>query len=161
MQDKSKTKTQQRARAIFVRIDTTGGKPLLETRACVELVTTYLFNFRQQQWFDLIGFVVLPREMQLIIVPRMLTVNSLVERLERELSPLLGSLITLDGAFWDPEIYSEPLDGTEAIRSRLQVMQATPVKLRLASSPDSYDFSSANPRYRNDLDKFERPPTNQ
>ena len=147
MQKSEKTKTQQRAKAVFVRIDTMDSKPLLEKRSCVELVTTFLFNFRQQQWFNLIGFVVLPRE---------ITVNSLVSRLEKEITPILGALIQLDGALWDPEIYSETLEGMESVRSRLYVMQAAPVKLRLASSPDTYDFSSANPRYQNDLDRFER-----
>ncbi len=156
MQKSEKVKTQQRAKAVYVRIDTADGKPLLEKRSCVELVTTFLFNFRQQQWFDLIGFVVLPREMQLIIVPRSLTVHVLVSRLEKELAPLLKALIPLEGLLWDPEIYSETLDGSEAIRSRMQVMQAAPVKLRLAAAPDLYDFSSANPRYQNDLDKLER-----
>ncbi len=156
MQKSEKTKTQQRAKAVFVRIDTMDSKPLLEKRSCVELVTTFLFNFRQQQWFNLIGFVVLPRELQMIIVPREITVNSLVSRLEKEITPILGALIQLDGALWDPEIYSETLEGMESVRSRLYVMQAAPVKLRLASSPDTYDFSSANPRYQNDLDRFER-----
>jgi hypothetical protein len=154
--DKEKTKTQPRARAYFVRIDTIGRRPLLERQSCVELVTTFLFNFRRQQWFDLVGFVVLPRELELIIVPRTLTLNALVARLEKETTPFLASLIPFDGPVWDPEIYSEPLDGTETVRSRLHVMIATPVKLRLAAAPELYDYSSANPRYAEELDKFER-----
>lgn len=156
MPDKDKTKTQTRARAYFLRIDTTGRRPLLEKQSCIELVTTFLFNFRRQQWFDLIGFVVLPRELELIIVPRSLTLSALVARLEKETAPLLINLIAFDGPFWDPEIYSEPLDGEETIRSRLHVMIATPVKLRLAVAPELYDYSSANPRYAEELDKFER-----
>ena len=154
--DKEKTKTQPRPKAYFVRIDTMNSKPLLEKRSCIELVTTFLFNFRRQQWFDLIGFVVLPREMQLIIIPRSITVNTLAARLEKETGPLLAQLIALDGPIWDQDIYAEPLDGVETIRSRLYVMQAAPVKLRLASAPELYDFSSANPRYSEDLDKMER-----
>ncbi len=158
MQNTDKRKTQARSKAVFIRIDTMNGKPLLEKRACVELVTTFLFNFRQQQWFDLIGFVVLPREMQLIIVPRSLSVNALVGKLEKETASLLSALAACDPPIWDPEIYSEPLDGVEAIRSRMQVMQAAPVKLRLAAAADLYDFSSANPRYHNDLDKLQTQP---
>ena len=154
--DKEKTKTQPRPKAYFVRIDTMNGKPLLEKRSCIELVTTFLFNFRRQQWFDLIGFVVLPREMQLIIIPRSITVNMLASRLERETAPLLAKLMPIDGPVWDQDIYAEPLDGVETVRSRLYMMQATPVKLRLASAPDLYDFSSANPRYADELDKMER-----
>lgn len=157
MQKAEKTKTQQRSKAVFVRIDTMNSRPLLEKRSCVELVTTFLFNFRQQQWYDLIGFVVLPRELQLVIVPRLLAVNALVSKLEKETAALLCALASCEAPVWDDEIYSEPLDGIEAIKSRLQVMQAAPVKLRLAAAPDLYDFSSANPRYQNELDKVERP----
>ncbi len=156
MTDKEKTKTQPHARTYFVRIDTAGRKPLLEKQSCIELVTTFLFNFRRQQWFDLIGFVVLPRELELIIIPRTLTINALVARLEKETAPLLAILIKLDGPVWDPEIYYEPLEGAETVRSRLRVMIAAPVKLRLAIAPELYDYSSANPRYAEELDKFER-----
>lgn len=151
----NKRKTQPHSKAVFIRMDTVGGKPLLEKRACIELVTTFLFNFRQQQWFNLIGFVVLPRELQLIVVPRSFTVIALVSRIEKETTPFLCALTGSESPIWDAEFYSEPLDGIEAIRSRLRAMQAAPVKLRLSAAPDLYDFSSANPIYRADLDKLE------
>lgn len=150
-----KIKTQTRARAVFIRIDTYNSRPLLETRAANELVTLYLFNFRNQGWFNLVAFVVLPKEMQLIIIPREVTVNTLVARLEEHLGPLLCPLINTQQPIWDDEIYSEPLESAEDIKSRIQLIHAAPVRQKLCSSPASYDFSSANPRFQTELDKLE------
>jgi hypothetical protein len=153
---REKTKTQSRSRAVFIRIDTNHSRPLLETRAANELVTLYLFNFRNQGWFELVAFVVLPKELQLIIIPREVTVNMLVARLEEHLSPLLCPLINVQQPIWDDEIYSEPLESAEDIKSRIQLIHAAPVRQRLSTNPSTYDFSSANPRFQNDLDKLEQ-----
>jgi Icc-related predicted phosphoesterase len=151
-----KTKTQPRSRAVFIRIDTHGSRPLLELRAANELVTTYLFNFRNQGWFDLVAFAVLPKELHLIIIPRSVSVNTLVMRLEEHLGPLLCPVVNAQQPIWDDEIYSEVLEATEDIKARIQLVHAAPVKARLSSNPVLYDFSSANPRFQNDLDKLER-----
>lgn len=151
-----KTKTQSRSRAVFIRIDTSNSRPLLETRAANELVTVYLFNFRNQGWFDLVAFVVLPKELQLIIIPRDVTVNMLVSRLETHLGPLLCPLVNTQQPIWDDEIYSETLESSEDIKSRIQLIHAAPVRLRLVTNPAAYDFSSANPRFQNELDRLEQ-----
>jgi hypothetical protein len=152
-----KIKTGVRSRAVFIRVDTGQSRPLLETRPALELVTTYLFNFRQQGWYDLIGFVALPKELQLLIVPREVNVSTLVERLEEVTAPLLCAILACEAPVWDTvDIYTETVDGHEDIKTRLTAMHGAPVKLRLAVQPASYDFSSANSRFQNDLDKIER-----
>lgn len=151
-----KLKTQPRARAVFLRIDTSGGRPLLETKACNELVLTYLLNYRSQQIIDLIGFVFLPREIQMVIVPREITISALVSKLEVETGTMICQIMKCDEPAWDAEYYSEQLDGNEDVKARLNQIHMAPVRQKLASNPASYDYSSANPRYVNDLNKFER-----
>lgn len=147
----AKLKTQPRWKAVYIRIDTLAGRPLLQTRPCLEIVLTFILNFRQQGWFELLGFLVMPKEIQLIVVPKDLTVNALVGRLESETGPLLAALLNSPQPIFDTEIYSEPLDGVEAIKSRLQMMHAAPVRARLAPIASAYDYSSANPRFAKDL----------
>lgn len=143
----NKIKTQPRWNAVFVRIDTADSQPMLQTKPCLELVLTFLLNFRQQGWFELLGFALLPREIQMIVVPKNHTVSALVTRLESETGPLIAALLNRPQPIFDPEIYSEPLDGAESIRSRLQMIYAAPVRARLAPTATAYDYSSANPRY--------------
>ena len=64
--------------AVFLRIDTSDAQPYLDGASCGELVISTLVNGRDKGWFDLLGFVVLPREIQLMIIPRRVAVSTLV-----------------------------------------------------------------------------------
>ena len=55
--------------AVFLRIDTADSQPYLEGASSAELVVSTLFNGRDKGWFELIGFVVLPREIHLEHIP--------------------------------------------------------------------------------------------
>jgi len=149
-------KTQPFQRGVFIRVETAGGRAVLAGGSCAELATTIILNFRQQAAYALIGFVVLPKEIQMIIVPREVSVGSLGRHFEQACGAILCQLAGVEPPAFDTEIYMEPLDGSESLKSRMQGMLQTPVRLRLSGSPAAYDYSSANVRFQNELDKLER-----
>jgi len=102
------------------------------------------------------GFVVLPDEVQIITVPRIVTVNALVENLSEATTPLLTTAIPHSAPIWDGEIYTELLSGLEDARLRLGAMYATPIRQHLSNSPAQYDYSSANTRYAEYVQPLER-----
>ncbi len=149
-------KTQPFQRGVFIRVETAAGRAVLAGEPCAELATTILLNFRQQAAYALIGFVVLPKEIQMIIVPREVPAASLGKHFERACGALLCQLAGIEPPAFDDEVYLEPLDGSESLKSRMQGMLGTPVRLRLAGSPAAYDYSSANARFQNELDILDR-----
>jgi hypothetical protein len=134
--------------AVFLRIDTAEGKPYLEGPTSGEMVVATLFGGRDKGWFDLIGFVVLPCELQLMIFPRRVAAGSVVSSLEADLYPTLSVVKPISTTIFDPDFYREKIDMDEELRQRLRWMHLTPVRARLTTLAESYPFSSANARFR-------------
>jgi hypothetical protein len=134
--------------AVFMRIDTAGSQPYLEGASCGELVVSSLFNGRDKGWFDLMGFVVLPREIQLLIIPRRVAASSLITNLELDLYPQLSVLKPISKTIFDTDFYREKVDCDEEIKQRLRWMHLAPVRARLTTLAEGYPFSSASTRYR-------------
>jgi hypothetical protein len=133
--------------AVFLRIDTADGNPYLDGNTG-ELVVTALLDGRDKGWFDLLGFVVLPSEVQLLFVPRNIPVSTLIGNLETSLYPTLCQTKSITNTVFDTEFYREKMDCNEDIKHRLQWMHLTPVRARLAKMVDAYPYSSANQRYQ-------------
>ncbi len=133
--------------AVFLRIDTADGQPYLEGSTSGELVVTALLKGRDKGWYDLISFVILPREIQLMIVPRRLAVSDLIASLEVNVYPQLSALKPISKTVFDPDFYREKIDCDEEIKQRMHWMYLAPVRARLATLAASYPFSSANARY--------------
>ncbi len=134
--------------AVFLRIDTADSQPYLEGASCGELVVSALINGRDKGWFELLGFVVLPREIQLMIIPRRVAVHTLVNSLELDLYPQLSVLKPISKTIFDPDFYREKVDCDEEIKQRLRWMYLAPVRARLATMAEGYPYSSASARYR-------------
>ena len=132
--------------AVFLRLDTANGCPGLEG-ACGETVVSALLKAREEGWFDLLGFVVLPREVQLLIVPRAKAASQILSSLEAVLDNQLEGTKTV----FDTDYYREKVDCDEEVRQRLRWMHLAPVRSRLTMRFDAYPYSSANSRYRSVL----------
>ncbi len=133
---------------VFARIDTADGMPYLEGASCSELVVAALFGGQDKNWFDVLSFVVLPSEIQLLFIPRRIAVSALVSSLEAEIYPPLSILKSIGSHVLDPDFYREKVDFNEEVRQRLRWMHLAPVRARLTTLAESYPYSSAHPRYR-------------
>src|SRR5258708_5612288 len=132
--------------AVFLRIDTWNGCHGLEG-ACGETVVSALLTAREKGWFDLLGFVVLPREVQLLIVPRAKATSEVLGSLEAALDNQLDGAKTI----FDTDYYREKVDCNEEVRQRLRWMHLAPVRSRLTMRIEAYPYSSANSRHRSVL----------
>ncbi len=136
--------------AVFLRIDTADGSPCLED-AARELVVSTLLQEREKGWFELLGFVVLPNEVQLLFIPHKIAVAALIDELEKTVFPAVSQAESVPKTVFDTDFYREKIDCSEDIKHRLKWMLQTPVRARLARMSESYPYSSANVRYQNIL----------
>jgi hypothetical protein len=134
--------------AVFTRIDTADNQPYFEGTASAEIAVSSLFHGRDQGWFDLVGFVVLPQELQLLIVPRSLAVSSLIINLETQIYPQLSLIKPISGTVLDPDFYREKVDCDEEVRQRIRWMHLAPVRARLATLAEGYPHTSANAKFQ-------------
>ncbi len=141
---------------ILVRLETAGSQPHLKRPSCAEAVVTALYHGRDQHWFDLLGFAVLPTSLYMIIVPRSQSLVSIVLNLQAELGPLLNALLNTNDSIWQAEFEIAPIASDDELRPRIEEIHDLPVKAGLANDPTSYPFSSANPRFKTDLGRYIR-----
>ncbi|SRR5258706_10471179 len=136
--------------AVFLRIDTASGKPYLEGSAG-EIVVTRLLSAASEGWYDLIGFVALPCELQLLIVPHGKGMNEILNDLESVVTDHVKLEKPIDTTVFDTDYYREKIDSNEEIKLRLRWMHASPIRSRLTTVSSGYIYSSANERYRDKL----------
>ena|SRR5258708_17079810 len=137
--------------AVFVRIDTINSVPCL-TGACGEAVASALLDSHDKGSFDLLGFVVLPNELQLLIIPRGRGIADILNTLEKDLSTQALQLTDSTAkTVFDTDFYREKCDCSEEVRQRLRWMHEAPVRSRLATMSKAYPLSSANEKYRSKL----------
>ncbi len=133
---------------VFARIDTTDGTPYFEGASCCELMIAALFGGQEKNWYDLLSFVILPCEIQLLFVPRRLAASLLVTSLEPEIHATVGVLKPIGSNVLDTDFYREKVDFNEEVRQRLRWMHLAPVRAHLTTLAESYPYSSAHPRFR-------------
>ena len=136
--------------AVFLRIDTTNSAPYLEGEHG-KIVADALLKTHRQNWFKLIGFVVLPAEVQVLFIPRFKAINDLLAFLEIEVRPHITALPSDAARLFDPDIYREKVDSSEEVQQRLRWMHLAPVRARLITMYEAYPYSSANAQYKNQI----------
>ena len=137
--------------AMYLRLETTDNKPYLQGISAGELVITALVNGQQNGEFEVIGFVVMPTELQLLCVPKRLNARQIGEYIEAEIYPYLSALTWIPGTVFDTELYQEKIECREDFNLRKRLMLNAPAKAGLVTMGTPYLFTSANSRYRDML----------
>ena len=121
-------------------------KRLFQAPPAAELFLDVLYHYREQDKYLLHEFVVMPNHFHLLITP--------AETLERSLQLIKGGFsfrakkeLGFRGEIWQTSFYDHRVrDAEEYTRMRTYIHE-NPVRARLASSPELYPYSSANPRW--------------
>ncbi len=138
--------------SMFLSMMTANEEPFLINPSCAEAVVTVIYHGREQGWFDLLAFSVLPDEVQLVVTPRNQRPESIMRNLQAETIPLLSALVRSQGRIWDRRFRQKALQSPEAVQAQIENVHRTPVILGLSKRPPDYPFCSASPRYRAHLD---------
>jgi hypothetical protein len=137
--------------AVFLRIDTADGSPYLEGSSG-EIAVAGVLSAQSKGLYDLLGFVVLPNELQLLIVPHGKSMNDVFKFLDAEIMAQVQTVKPVDkNNIFDADYYREKIDSNDEIRQRLRWMYASPVRSRLTTNSSAYPYSSANERFRGQL----------
>lgn len=138
--------------AMFLSMMTADEQPFLLSPSCAEAVVTVIFYGREQGWFKLLAFSVLPDEVQLVVVPQSQEPENILRNVQFETTPLLSALVRPKGRLWDTRVRMKALRSQEAVRAQIENVHRTPVILGRSKRPSDYPFCSANPRFHNNLD---------
>jgi REP element-mobilizing transposase RayT len=114
---------------------------------------TILFG-RQQQWYYLLSFVIMPDHMHLILIPEGKNISECMKSIKGFSARKINSLLKKDGSIWQSGFYDYILDAEEKVLSRMRYIEDNPVRKGLAAYPQDYSYSSAKFRAATDFDEF-------
>lgn len=140
---------------VFVSMTTANRQPYLLNASCAEAVVTTIFYGRDQGWFALKAFSVLPDEVQMVVVSGTQQPESILRSIRVETAPLLGALVRTKGGVWDRRFRQQALRSADMVRAQIESIHRMPVKLGLSERPSDFPFCSANPRFHAFLDRWD------
>jgi len=130
----------------------TVGEPLAHPD-CAELVVSSLVWAKQQGWWRILGFVVMPDHYHAIIGLRSARqLSSVMESIDKFTARRLNQLLQRKGPFWQDGFYEHLVRDRKDYDDILAYVHSNPVEAGLADSPDVWEHSTANSAYANEID---------
>jgi putative transposase len=107
------------------------------------VVMDSFFFGKNDLWYYLLGFVVMPDHFHLAIIPRSRKIPSIMHGLKGYTARRINAMMNSKGKLWQSGYYDIVLDDIEKINQKLIYIEANPVRLGLVLNATDYKFSSA------------------
>jgi REP element-mobilizing transposase RayT len=129
-------------------------EPIFSGAEPADILVKTLFFGREQQWYYLLSFVIMPDHMHLILIPRGKNISDCMKSIKGFSARKINSLLKRDGSLWQRGFYDYVLDNEEKVLSRIRYIEDNPVRKGLTTCPEGYSHSSARCRGETDFDEF-------
>jgi putative transposase len=132
----------------FITTATYNRRRLFQVPANAELFVATLQHYRAEGHYRLHAFVVMPEHIHLLVTPQAITLERAIGLIKGGFSHRLASKVSV----WQRGFTDHRIRDAEDYAARLNYVHRNPVEARLCDKPESYAFSSANPKPR--LDEY-------
>lgn len=139
---------------VYVRIPTEGNQPYFENQSSAEAVISTLIAIQKQGWLRLHGFVTLPDALELVMSPIRQGISGVVAYLQAETTPILSVLTPQARLIWSYHYTHHAIQTQNALDARLEMVKLCPVAYGLCEKPEEYAYSSNNPRYCGEVNRY-------
>jgi len=116
-----------------------------------QIVMDSIVYGRENHWYYLLGFVVMPSHIHLAIVPTDRKVPDIIKGIKGFTSREINKLRDIKGKLWQDGYRDFAMDNRKAIIQKLLYIEENPVRAFLVVKPEDYPFSSAGRRDLLDL----------
>jgi len=139
----------------FITTATCKKKRIFANKRKAEILKDVIYNFRNQKRYLLLSFVIMPDHLHLLLVPhKNYDISKIMHTIKRGSARLINKEFNSSGKIWEPRFFDRVARKEEELMNDLKYIHFNPVKEGLASKPEEFLFSSANPRFENDLQKY-------
>lgn len=125
----------------FVTSATQDRRRLFQVTRNAELFLTTLHHYREH--YDLHAFVVMPDHVHLLLTPKLLTLERVMQLIKGGFSYRLASKTPV----WQRSFTDHRIRDEEDFHLRRNYIHRNPVSARLAETPEAYPYSSATPTH--------------
>ena len=128
--------------------------PLFNDPFAADVVLRSILFGRRQNWYKLLGFVVMPDHLHLIIIPGDKNVSEGMKSLKAFSARKINSLFCGKGSIWQRGFYDYILETEEKVISRIRYIEENPLRKGLVDNLEDYKYSSARFREETDLENI-------
>jgi REP element-mobilizing transposase RayT len=114
----------------------------ISDRLARAVVETIIFG-KSNNWYYLLGYVVMPNHMHLAIAPKDKKVSEIMMSLKGYTSRKINNLAKRSGKVWQDGYMDFPMDKRHAVLQKINYIEQNPVRAGLADVCEEYPYSSA------------------
>ncbi len=139
------------SRTYFITANSWAGRSIFQSERSASLLIETLFDYRANGKYQLHEFVVMPNHIHLLFTPAPeLTLERVVQFIKGGFSHRAGKQLGPSLGIWERGYVDHRIRGTQDYESHRDYIHQNPVRKGLASSPEQYPYSSANPKFQLD-----------
>jgi putative transposase len=136
----------------FVTTNTNEWEQIFSNAKFARIVVDAFQFGRGQNWFLLLGFVVMPDHIHIAIVPQKRKIPEIVKGIKGYTARKINDLMNKKGKLWQKGYRDFVMDDIEAINQKLRYIEENPLRAGLTNDFKSYPFSSAGKYDQLDLE---------
>ena len=113
-----------------------------------------LYYGRENNWYLLLSFVIMPEHLHLIVVPQTKNISQIMKAIKGYSARLINSYSQDKGSLWQEGFYDYILDSEEKLLTKIKYIEENPVRAGLVSEAEFYRYSSAHKQNSVDLEIY-------
>jgi putative transposase len=135
----------------FITTKTINNCPFFNNPKNTELIISALYFGRENSWFRLIAFAVMPDHLHVIIVPVKKNISQAMHGVKSFSSKEINRMNDRNGQVWQPSFKDFTIYTRELLLEKIAYVHNNPVRKGLVLEASEYLFSSANRVYETDI----------
>ena len=136
----------------FITTKTIDNTILFNKQENAEAVISAIYFGRQNNWFNLIAFVVMPDHLHLIIVPELKNISQTMHSVKSYSSKEINRINNRVGHIWQSSFRDFTISTETQLLEKITYIHNNPVRKGLVLETSRYNFSSANPIHETDIE---------
>lgn len=139
----------------FITTSTYNNQRFFTNRDRSEIVIDYIYRAKERMIDFLLAFAVMPEHLHLLIIPRNeFTISQIMLFIKKGSSRVIHIKENTNGHLWTKRFFDRGIRSEQELIETIEYIHNNPLKTRLAAKAKNYLFSSANPRWKTDLELY-------
>ncbi len=130
-------------------------RPSLLTNQRAETVADYIYRARPDLIQYLLAFAIMPSHMHILFVPQPgVTISGVLHYIKRGSARVIQAQEKTTGRLWTRRFHDQGIRTEEQLRESIEYIHNNPVKAGMVKEAEEYLWSSANSRWKTDVDLY-------
>ncbi len=139
----------------FITTSTFNNQKFFVNKDRAEIVIDYIYRAKEKMIDFLLAFAVMPEHLHLLIIPRNeFTISQIMLFIKKGSSRVIHIKENTEGHLWAKRFFDRGIRSEKELVETIEYIHYNPLKARLAIKAEDYLFSSANPKWKTDLEFY-------